>query len=167
MTAPAAAVTPRTTAVGPAVPSGERADGGWHRYRSEPFTAAAGTLCRFQLHSGIVLDREYSRTTARFADGSARTQEFVGPLVVRVTNVVTGRSVQRDLSARAVVQYHRDGSFEFHLQGPAAVGFHPGDRHRRGYFVLRGLHVVHFAADGTRTVTVDQGREENLCSTLT
>lgn len=47
-----------------------------------------------------------------------------------------------------------------------AVGFHPGDSRPPGYYVLRGEHTVQFAADGTRTITVDRGTEEDLCHTL-
>lgn len=141
--------------------------GGWHRYHAQSFTTAAGDLCPFKLHSEVLFDREYVRTTRTYADGSPRTQEFAGPLVVRIVNRESGRAVQRDLSGRAVVNYQRDGGFDFRIQGPAAVGFHPGDSLRPGYYVLRGEHVVHFAANGTRTLTVDRGTEENLCKTLT
>jgi hypothetical protein len=140
--------------------------GGWQRYRAASFTAGAGTLCPFALHSAVVFDREYVRTTATFPDGSPRSQEFAGPLVVRLTNLQTSRSVRRDLSARAVVRYAADGSYDLFLQGPAAVGFHPGDGLPPGYDVLRGTHTVHVAADGTRTLTRDGGTEEDVCRTL-
>lgn len=155
-------------AASPARAAGTSAPGGWERYVAASFTAPAGTLCPFRLHSQVRFDEEYVRTTATYADGSPRTQEYVGPLVVRVTNRETGRSVRRDLSARAVVRYARDGGYDFELAGPAAVGFHPGDQGLRpGYWVLRGQHTVHFAADGTRSLTVDEGTEEDLCRTLT
>lgn len=147
--------------------TGSAAAGGWQRYHAQSFTVAAGDLCPFKLHSEVLFDQEYFRTTDTFANGKPRTQEFVGPLVVRIVNRDSGRSVVRDLSGRAIAAYRRDGSFDFRLQGPAAVGFHPGDSLRPpGYYVLRGEHVVRFAADGTRTVLVDRGTEENLCSTL-
>jgi hypothetical protein len=142
------------------------APGGWQRYHAQSFTTAAGELCRFRMHSEVLFDQEYVRTTETYADGKPKTQEFVGPLVVRVTNRDSGRSVVRDLSGRAIVEYGRDGSFDFRLQGPAAVGFHPGDSLRPGYYLLRGEHVVHFAASGKRTVLVDRGTEESLCRTL-
>lgn len=147
-------------------PAASTAAGGWHRYHAQPFTAPAGTLCPFRVHSQVLFDREYVRTTRAYPDGSPRTQQYVGPLVVRVTNTATGHSVRRDLSGRAVVQYARNGSFTYQLQGPVAVGFHPGDSLPPGYYVLRGEHTVHFTADGTRTITADEGTEENLCHTL-
>lgn len=157
---PAAAGTSATdgTAAGAA--------GGWHRFHAQPFSTPAGALCPFPLSSHVLFDREYVRTTRTWPDGSPRTQEYAGPLVVRVTNTSAGRSVRRDLSGRAVVQHARDGSSTYVLQGPVAVGFHPGDSLPPGYVVLRGEHTVRFAADGTRTVTVDRGTEENLCETL-
>lgn len=105
-----------------------------------PVTAPAGTLCRFTVHSGVPFDQEYVRSTETYTNGKPKTQEFVGPLVVRVVNRTSGRSVVRDLSGRAIADYGRDGSFDFRIQGPAA--------------------------DGTRTVLVDRGTEENLCATL-
>lgn len=163
--APASAV-PGPALAGPPLQSARATQAGWHRYHAQPFTAAAGTLCPFELHSQVLFDQEYVRTTRTYADGSPRTQQFVGPLVVRVTNTATRRSVRRDLSGRAIVQYARNGSFTYYLQGPVAVGFHPGDSLAPGYYVLRGEHTVHFAADGTRTLTADRGSEENLCHTL-
>ena len=173
-----AAATPVTTPTGttaapgsPAVAGAgagapKAAPGGWERYHAQPFTAPAGTLCRFTVHSEVLFDQQYVRTTETYTNGKPKTQEFVGPLVVRVVNRTSGRSVVRDLSGRAIADYGRDGSFDFRIQGSAAVGFHPGDSLRPGFYVLRGEHVVRFAADGTRTVLVDRGTEENLCRTL-
>ena len=158
--------------VAPGVPapakavSGPVEAGGWQRYHAQSFTTDPGDLCPFTLHSEVLFDQEYVRTTSTYADGKPQTQQFVGPIVVRITNRDSGRSVLRDLSARGVVDYRRDGSFDFRLQGPAAIGFHPGDALPPGYYVLRGVHVVRFAADGTRTVVIDRGSEENLCTTL-
>jgi len=78
------------------------------------------------------------------------------PLLVRV----------HDLSGRAVLTYDPDGSYDFRLSGPAAVGFRRGDSLPRGSYVLRGYHVIRFAADGTRTLIIDRGTEENLCRKL-
>ncbi len=140
--------------------------GGWQRSVTSDFTSPAGDLCRFAIRSEVLFDAVYVRTPATYADGSPRRQEYAGPLVVQVTNLATGASVQRDLSGRAVLVYDRDGSYDFRLSGPAAVGFRPGDSLPRGFYVLRGEHVIRFAVDGTRTITVDRGTEENLCRVL-
>jgi hypothetical protein len=140
--------------------------GGWERSPSTGFESPAGTLCDFALRSETEFDQVYVRTTRTFADGTPRRQEYSGPLVVRLVNESTGASVERDLSGRAVATYRRDGSYDFAIWGPAAVGFHEGDGLRRGYYVLDGYHVVRFAADGTRTVVVDHGTERNVCRAL-
>lgn len=164
--APPAGAVPRSDPSDRVAAATAVSPGGWHRYHAQAFTAAAGTLCPFTLRSQVLFDGEYVRTTATYGDGSPRIQEFVGPQVVRVTNRVSGRSVMRDLSGRAVVRYHRDGGFDFQMQGPVGVGFHPGDSRPTGYYVLRGEHTVRFSAAGRRTVIVDRGTEENLCHTL-
>ncbi|MGB9378320.1 MAG: hypothetical protein WCB04_12480 [Mycobacteriales bacterium] len=143
-----------------------KAPGGWERYHAQSFTTAPGALCPFELHSQVLFDQEYVRTTSTYSDGSPRTQEYVGPLVVRMTNQSNGHSIVRDLSGRAVLAFSPDGSYLFHLQGPGAVGFHPGDSLPPGYYVLHGDHVIRFAADGTRTMVADHGTEENVCRTL-
>lgn len=155
-------------AAGPAsaAPSPGAAPGGWEPVHASSFTAAAGALCPFPLRSDVLVDRERTRTTERWADGSPRTQEVVGPLVVRLTDLASGRSVRRVLSARAVYRYAPGGGFDLELDGPAAVGFHPGDSLPPGYWVLTGRHVVRFAADGTRTLLVDAGSEQDVCAAL-
>lgn len=140
--------------------------GGWVRYPASSFTSPAGDLCAFAFRSVPVFDQVYVRTTATFKDGSPRVQEYAGPLVVRLKNAPTGATIQRDLSGRAVAKYKTDGSYDLVISGPVAIGFRPGDSLPRGYYVLRGFHVVHFAADGTRTITKDGGSEENLCTPL-
>lgn len=156
-----------TLAVGvlPAASSGPN-PGGWAPYRTDGFTRAAGELCPFALESRVAFDREFVRTTSTYANGDPKRQEYVGPLVVKVTNADTGRSVQRDLSARAVVTYDPDGAYAFDISGPVAVGFYDGDDLPQGFYVLRGRHTVRFEADGSRRLVADHGREENLCETL-
>ena len=139
----------------------------WERSPAEDFTSPAGDLCPFTLHSEVLFDRVYVRTTT-YPDGSPRVQEFAGPLVVRLTDAETGRSVVRSLSGAARLTYDPDGAYDFALVGPAAVGFRTanGDSLPTGYYVLDGRHVVRFGADGTRTLTADRGPEENICTTL-
>ncbi|MGL4177763.1 MAG: hypothetical protein ACRCSN_17025 [Dermatophilaceae bacterium] len=155
-----------TSAAASGTPDDDRA--GWERLVAAPFTSPAGDLCPFELRSEPVFDQVYTRITKTYADGSPKRQEYSGPLVVRLTNSTSGESIQRDLSGRAVATYAPDGGFEFRIQGPAAVGFraYRGDSLPTGYYVLRGTHVVSFAADGARTLTVDRGTEENVCQTL-
>jgi hypothetical protein len=142
--------------------------GGWERLPAESFTSPAGDLCPFPLRSDPLFDQVHVRTTSTFPDGSPRRQEYAGPLVVRLTNLDSGESIVRDLGGRAVATYAEDGSYDFRITGPAAVGFraYQGDSEPTGFWVLRGLHTVRFAADTTRSVIVDRGPEENVCTTL-
>ncbi len=163
----AAAANPAAAQSGRVAAAGQ--PGGWERVVAAPFTSPAGDLCPFELRSEPLFDQVYVRTTARFADGSPRRQEYAGPLVVRLTNTATGTSIVRDLSGRAVARYRPDGGYTFRIQGPAAVGFraYRGDNLATGYYVLRGDHTVRFAAaDGPRTLIRDRGSEENVCRTL-
>jgi hypothetical protein len=140
--------------------------GGWTRFHAEQFTHAAGELCPFALSSKVLFDREYVRTTCELPNGDPRREEYVGPLVVRVISVDSGRSVQRGLSARGVVTNDRDGSYTVALLSPARVGFYPGDILLLGCSVLRGRHTVRFEPDGSWRLVADHGREANLCATL-
>jgi hypothetical protein len=139
----------------------------WARYPAANFTSPAGDLCDFPLKSTVVFDKVYVRTTARFATGGPRRQEFSGPLTVRLTNQETGFSVIRDLSAYAIARYKLDKSYTFVFYGPVAVGFRSGDTLPRGYYFLQGHHQVRFEPSGTRTLTADRGSKENICHTLT
>jgi hypothetical protein len=99
----------------------------WARYPAANFRSPAGDLCDFPLKSKVVFDKVYVRTTARFATGDPRRQEFSGPLTVRLTNQDTGFSVIRYLSAYAIARYQRDKGYTFAFYGPVAVGLRSGD----------------------------------------
>jgi hypothetical protein len=140
--------------------------GGWVRYHTPSFTAAAGDLCSFRLRSKVLFDREFVRTPQRFRSGDPRVEQYSGPLVVRLTNLHTGRSIIRNLSGYGVINYHRNGSYDFRIHGPAGVGFHPGDSLAPGFYLLRGDHLVRFTAKDKRIVVMDRGSEVNLCEKL-
>ncbi len=142
--------------------------GGWSPYRTAPFTLAAGARCPFGLSGTPVRDRERIRTLATFADGKPRIQEVKGPLVVRYTNLDSGRSVRRNLTGRALVTYGADGSFKETLEhGHFAAGLSASDLGGPGFFVLTGSGFgLAVAADGSRTLSLGTGRVENLCTTL-
>lgn len=149
-----------------AADSAGRNPGGWTRYHAQSFTTAPGDLCDFRLRSTVRFDREYVRTTDFFPNGDPKLQQYSGPLVVRLTNLETDAKIQRDLSGRGVVSYRAEGSYDFRTQGPAAIGFHDGDSLDPGYYLLRGIHVVRFNADGSRELILDHGTEHDLCDDL-
>lgn len=157
-----------STARAEPVSSPTRATGDWMPYRTAPFQLAAGVRCPFALSGTPVRDRERIRTLATFEDGKPRIQEVDGPLVVRYTNVDTGRSVRRNLTGRALVTYGGDGSFVETLEhGHFAVGLSATDPGGPGFFVLTGSGFsLAVAADGSRILSLGTGRVENLCTTL-
>lgn len=61
----------------------------------------------------------------------------------------------------------RDGSLAVYTShGPVGLGFTASDHYPQGYYQLGGFHRVTVAVDGTKTMAVDRGREENICQTL-
>lgn len=156
-----------TTAAMLAAPA--HASSQWTDYRSSDFTLAAGEVCSFPLQGRVVADQERYRTTATYADGSPKVEEYTGKLVVAYTNVDTGASVTRNLTGRSDFGYFPDGSFRLtDISGHFAVGLHPGDSPAQGFYVVDGVgSTVDFAADGHRTLTVSAGSTvENICDTL-
>ncbi len=77
--------------------------------------------------------------------------------------LLPSRSLKTSPTARRVLVLRGGGKA---ARVRPSIGFHLGDALPPGYYVLRGVHVVRFAADGTRTVVIDRGGEENLCATL-
>jgi len=140
----------------------------WQPSPTSDFTLAAGDPCGFPLQGHVVADRERSRTTETFPDGSPRYQEFTGELVMRFTNLDSGASVVRNLTGRGDYEYFADGSFTLtDMGGHFAAGLHAGDDPTPGFYVVGGKGwAVHVAADGHRTLTEGQGTIEDLCQTL-
>jgi len=143
----------------------------WTPYRTEEVVVpAARSTCGFDVRITSLRDEEEYRTTSTWPDGTPRTQLFRGALVERYTNLATGASVVRDLSARAVFAYRPDGSPESltSLHGAFGTTMPPGSTPDTGLYVLggRGTRVV-FEADGSRTFTLGRhGTAEDVCDTL-
>jgi hypothetical protein len=139
---------------------------GWQRAPQPSFTVPAGALCSFTLQADTVEDQVITKVLATWPDGSPRDQVYVGAYYARFTNVETGASVTRNLSGEALVHWGQDGSADWYYAGPVGVAFFPGAPLAEGMYVLDGVFVVDYAADGTVTMPVHQGTEENLCKTL-
>ena len=143
----------------------------WTPYRTSDVTVtAARSTCAFDVRISAVRDDEEYRTTATYPDGSPRTQLFRGTLVERYTNLSTGTSVVRDLSATAVFAYNPDGSPASLTSRHGAFGatMPAGSTPDTGLFVLSGKgSQVTFNADGTRSFTLGKhGTAENVCDAL-
>ena len=139
----------------------------WQRYYSQPFTDAAGVVCPFALHGDIVSDHELFRNLQTYPDGSPKEQEFVGPLVIRFSNVSTGASVERNLTGTGRWFYDPDGTTRGHGVGHFGLGVHIGNpTSPPGEWVLTGTFDFVLRADGTRDFTMQGGTAEDLCKTL-
>ncbi len=140
----------------------------WSPLTTSNFELPAGIRCDFTLRGEVLEGKEQIRTLETFADGSPRVQEIVGQLVVRYTNVETGESVDRNLTGTAYIVFEPDGSFTLSLVGGhMAVGFSATDPEGPSFLIFRGAgHEVHFATDGSRTVTFGKGTVEDICQTL-
>lgn len=140
----------------------------WQPFREQPFTNAAGTVCPFAVHGDIVKDHELVRTLQTNPDGSPREQEFVGPLIIRFTNLSTGASAVRNLTGTGFFITDPDGTIHGNGRGHIALGISIASNppERAGEWVLTGRFDFVLGADGTRTFHVQGGTQENLCDTL-
>lgn len=139
----------------------------WKPVVYEDLDLPAGRYCTYALRSTVERQDVRSRVLDRYPDGAVRYEEFEGPLDVSYTNQDTGRSVQRDIGGRAYVEYRPDGTYRNYVAvGPVAIGIRPGDAFPQGWWVVDGVHLIEFAADGTRSFGARMGPEENICDTL-
>lgn len=141
----------------------------WKLVPDGDFTYEAGQVCAFAVRNDIVRDGDWVSTFERNADGSPRRQVIVGPLVYRVTNTVTGRSVVRDFGGTTEALHRADGATVYRAIGAIAIGIHRDrDPHppAPGFYLHTGYTEVEIAADGAHRVLVSVGPVENLCETL-
>ncbi|MER5184946.1 hypothetical protein ABT009_42840 [Streptomyces sp. NPDC002896] len=139
----------------------------WEPYIQQEFTAAAGRFCSFPLQLKVLEQDIRKRVLERYPDGSIKREEYAGPLVVAYVNGDTGASVERDTGGRGFPQYRTDGTFlRYTSVGPVGFGIREGDDFPKGYYVVDGIHVMEFAADGRRSFSVRRGPEENVCEAL-
>ena len=145
----------------------ENSDGNWTRAPQGPFQVPAGVICPFALGGESLVDDVVFKTTATYPDGSPSEQLFKGALIVRFTNLDTGRYVDRNLSAAARVLYGTDGSMTMDVDGPAAFAFFPGDNVPQGMYVINGRYSVYYAPNfAYRELTPLDVPTEDLCKTL-
>ncbi|MGG5258974.1 hypothetical protein [Phycicoccus avicenniae] len=143
----------------------------WTPYRTEEVVVpAARSTCGFDVRITPLRDEEEYRTTSTYPDGTPRTQLFRGALVERYTNLASGASVVRDLSATAVFAYRPDGSPQSltSVHGAFGTTMPPGSTPDTGLYVLGGHGTrVTFEADGTRTFRLGHhGTAEDVCDAL-
>ena len=84
---------------------------------AEDFTIQGS--CAFDVDLQVLVNKEFITT---FSDGR---QLITGRLVVRLTNVATGKSIDLNISGPGFITPHADGSVTFELSGRSLV-FLPG-----------------------------------------
>ncbi len=140
----------------------------WEPVTQEPFSVPAGTYCDFAFSYTPDQQDLRQRVLSRYDDGSVRQRQFRGLLRGTFTHDETGATYTADSSGVAIQTLRPDGSLQtYETRGPVGLGFHAIDLGLpRGYYIFRGHHVVDFAADGTRTLVLDQGTEDDVCAHL-
>ncbi|MFG1805218.1 hypothetical protein [Streptomyces sp. NPDC049040] len=133
----------------------------------ESFGYPAGEVCAFPSHADFPVS---DLTTRTWTDAAGRPVFAVesGPLVMRVTNLATGKSVERDISGTGVITYPDPDSFI--LSGNDwSAGFHTGD-HPHNQWIVAGpfmsVEISTAAGRSSRTLLALAGPYEDLCKTL-
>ncbi|WP_329177243.1 hypothetical protein [Streptomyces sp. NBC_01477] len=133
----------------------------------EPFDYAAGVVCAFPSRADFPVSDLTIRTWSDAAGNPVVAVE-TGPLIMRVTNLTTGRSVQRDISGSGVLTYPDPDSYI--LSGNDwSAGFHTGDRPQNRWIVastFMSVRISTVAGKTSKTLLALAGPYEDLCKTL-
>jgi hypothetical protein len=140
-----------------ATPASAASPAPWQPFRSRPFAE----VCPFALRGDIVSRHELLRMLARYPDGSPQEQEFVGPLVIKYTNLSTRTSVERNLTGTGYFFFDPDGTIRGHGLGHIGIGIHTGNvAPPAGEYVLTGSFDFLLNPDGTCSFDVQGGTVE-------
>ncbi len=156
-------------AVGAAPAAG--ADSSWVPYSQADITVPGErSTCGFDVLMSVVEDEEFYKNVELYADGTPKRQLWRGPLVMRYTNLQSGESVVRDLSAMATMDYREDGSLASirSVHGAFGATMPAGSQPGTGLYVLGGHGTtVTFESDGSRSFTLGpNGTAENVCEAI-
>jgi hypothetical protein len=142
----------------------------WIQYREPDFTVAAGVACSFQVDAHVVQDKEAYRVLETYPDGTDKSEEWKGVLVIEFTNHDTGSTVTKNVNGRAIIEYLPDGSFHeiSVLSGHFTTSIPAGNDLPQGVYYIGGRGTTMTVnPDGTRTVELGPtGTAENLCPEL-
>ena len=166
-----ATVNAGTSAVAQAATGG--GSGEWIPVPSAPFDQPAGVTCDFPIHGEPLVDEVVRMVLKTYPDGSPKREMYTGALIFRVTNTLTGASIDVDISGSAVVDYKPGSSFgrpgsSALVYGPILLGMHEGlGNLPRGLYVPNGVYTLTINDSGFRTVKwkIDGGAE-NICDDL-
>lgn len=167
---PASAATDVGTAAGkPATARGE-----WTPVPSAPFDVPAGARCDFPVHGEPIVDEVRKMVLQTYRDGSPKREMYAGALIFRVTNTLTGQSIDVDISGTGVVRYTKPGGFfggpnsTAEVYGPILLGIAEGlGNLPRGLYVPNGVYTLSIDEAGFRTVKwrIDGGAFD-ICGAL-
>jgi hypothetical protein len=137
---------------------------GWFPVPTTPEDIPAGLLCDAPTHLEAIVDHVFERILTTNPDGSPRLVQFTGPLVLRLTNNLTGVFTDVDASGSANVVTEEDGSQTWFVVGPALFGFREGHGNLpRGLYRLDGVYRVRISATRELTLTMPHGTQQNVC----
>lgn len=136
---------------------------GWFPVPTPPFDVPAGVICDSPIHVELPVDKVVERILTRYPDGSPHLAQFTGPLLVRVTNTLTGASTEVDASGSANIEFHEDGSRTWQILGPVLFRFPEGGNLPRGFYHLDGVYRVEQSATGIKNLFMATGTVENIC----
>jgi hypothetical protein len=134
----------------------------------ESFDYPAGEVCAFPSHAEFPVSDLTTRTWTDAAGTPVIAVES-GPLTMRVTNLTTGKTVDRDISGTGVITYPDPDSFV--LSGNDwSAGFHTADRPVHNQWIVAGTYmsvkITTTAGKTTRALLALRGPYEDLCKTL-
>jgi len=140
---------------------------GWNPEPFSDFTLPAGTYCPFALKLDILRNDAIGAITKTYPDGSTQEKVLMGPQLIRVSNVETGKSTVTFLDGIQIIDYATDGSIELTNLGKNMVGFLAGDDFPAGFYFIDGYHLVDYAPGfASRHMASAIGVETNYCETL-
>lgn len=138
---------------------------GWTPAPTAPFDRVAGEVCDFPVHGDPIVDHVVTKVLASYPDGTIRRDAFKGPLIIRVTNTLTGKYFDADASGSAIVDHARDGGQTWYAAGPVLANFREGAGNLpRGLYLIDGIYRLVITADHHLTLTL--GHTDNVCDHL-
>jgi hypothetical protein len=134
----------------------------------DPFTIPTGvTACSFDVLVEPLSNKE-KQTTFFDQAGNIRSIHISGGLKLRLTNVDTGKSVERNVSGPSTAKPQPDGSLLITTGGPTLYWFFdPGVAPNQPLLALfHGKTVAEFDAAGDFHFLEAKGKVEDLCAVL-
>lgn len=128
----------------------------------------AGEVCAFPTHTEFPVSDLRMRTWTDSA-GTPVVAIEDGPLLMKVTNVDTGRSIVRDISGTGVITYPTPDSYI--LSGDDwSAGFHTADRPVHNKWIVAStfmsVKVTTVGGGTSRELLALSGPYEDICTTL-